>query len=55
MEQSARDKFFERIEAAPLAARGFFESVNRQPILTPYRRAILTPLRCGNQGLSRRS
>ena len=28
MEQSARDKFYERIEAAPLAARGFFESVD---------------------------
>jgi len=28
MDQSARDKFFERIEAAPLAARGFFESVD---------------------------
>ena len=28
MEQSARDKFFERIEAAPLAAQGFFESVD---------------------------
>lgn len=28
MEQSAREKFFERIEAAPLAARGFFESVD---------------------------
>lgn len=27
MEQSAREKFFERIDAAPLAARGFFESV----------------------------
>ena len=27
MEKSAREKFFERIEAAPLAARGFFESV----------------------------
>jgi len=32
-----------------------YMGVNRQPILTPYRRAILTPLRCGNQGLSRRS
>lgn len=28
MDQSAREKFFERIEAAPLAARGFFESVD---------------------------
>lgn len=28
MGQSARDKFYERIEAAPLAARGFFESVD---------------------------
>lgn len=28
MEQSAREKFYERIEAAPLAARGFFESVD---------------------------
>ncbi|PXW69292.1 hypothetical protein C7964_103812 [Loktanella sp. PT4BL] len=28
MDQSARVKFFERIEAAPLAARGFFESVD---------------------------
>lgn len=28
MEQSARGKFYERIEAAPLAARGFFESVD---------------------------
>jgi hypothetical protein len=28
MEQSARDKFYERIETAPLAARGFFESVD---------------------------
>jgi len=28
MEQSARDKFYERIEAVPLAARGFFESVD---------------------------
>lgn len=27
MEQSTRDKFYARIEAAPLAARGFFESV----------------------------
>jgi hypothetical protein len=27
MDQSAREKFFERIEAAPLAARAFFESV----------------------------
>ena len=27
MDQAARDKFFERIKAAPLAARGFFESV----------------------------
>lgn len=27
MEQSARQKFYERIEAAPLAVRGFFESV----------------------------
>lgn len=27
MEQSTRDKFYDRIEAAPLAARGFFESV----------------------------
>ena len=28
MEQSAREKFYERIETAPLAARGFFESVD---------------------------
>ena len=28
MDQSARQKFYERIEAAPLAARGFFESVD---------------------------
>lgn len=28
MEQSAREKFFERIDAAPLAARGFFETVD---------------------------
>ena len=28
MEPSARDKFYERIETAPLAARGFFESVD---------------------------
>lgn len=28
MEQSAREKFFERIDAAPLAVRGFFESVD---------------------------
>ena len=28
IEQSAREKFFERIEAAPLAARGFFEGVH---------------------------
>ena len=28
MDQSARKKFYERIEAAPLAARGFFESVD---------------------------
>ena len=28
MDQAARDKFFERIEVAPLAARGFFESVD---------------------------
>ncbi len=28
MEQSAREKFYERIDAAPLAARGFFESVD---------------------------
>ena len=28
MEPSAREKFYERIEAAPLAARGFFESVD---------------------------
>lgn len=28
MDQSAREKFFERIDAAPLAARGFFESVD---------------------------
>lgn len=28
MDQSARKKFFERFEAAPLAARGFFESVD---------------------------
>lgn len=28
MDQSAREKFFERIEAAPLAARGFFESID---------------------------
>ena len=27
MEQSARQKFYQHIEAAPLAARGFFESV----------------------------
>lgn len=27
MDQAARDEFFERIDAAPLAARGFFESV----------------------------
>jgi hypothetical protein len=25
---SARDKFYQRVEAAPLAARGFFESVD---------------------------
>jgi hypothetical protein len=29
MEQSARDKFYQRIEAAPLAAQGFFESVDQ--------------------------
>lgn len=28
MEQLTREKFFERIETAPLAARGFFESVD---------------------------
>ena len=28
MDQSAREKFFERIDAAPLAARGFFETVD---------------------------
>ena len=28
MEQSARDKFYARIETAPLAARGFFESID---------------------------
>jgi hypothetical protein len=28
MDQSAREKFFERIDVAPLAARGFFESVD---------------------------
>jgi hypothetical protein len=28
MDQSAREKFFKRIEAAPLAARGFFESAD---------------------------
>ena len=28
MEQSSREKFYQRIEAAPLAARGFFETVN---------------------------
>ena len=28
MDQSAREKFYERIEAAPLAARGFFESID---------------------------
>ena len=28
MDQSAREKFFERIEAAPLAARGFFKSMD---------------------------
>jgi hypothetical protein len=29
MDQSAREKFYERIETAPLAARGFFESVDQ--------------------------
>lgn len=28
MEQSARGKLYERIEAAPLAARGFFKSLD---------------------------
>jgi len=28
MEQSARDKFYARIETALLAARGFFESID---------------------------
>ena len=41
---------------APKACDGaLYMGCQSAPILTPYRRAFLTPLRCCNQGLSRRS
>lgn len=57
VEQSARDKCYERVEAAPLAPRGFFESVDehfrkRKDVAVRFTNANITDMRWIASGFS---